>query len=96
MTTQRAPYITRRWTETEEAVLRSMGEGGKDARSIGKELQVFYGRPGQGQETEDYLASRKDLIMRGSPSRENDLMIATISGLLAWIITLALRAAFGG
>ena len=38
MTTQRAPYITRRWTETEEAVLRSMGEGGKDARSIGKEL----------------------------------------------------------
>jgi hypothetical protein len=38
MTTQRAPYITRRWTETEEAVLRSMGEAGKDARSIGKEL----------------------------------------------------------
>lgn len=36
MTTQRAPYITRRWTETEEAVLRSMGEAGEDARSIGK------------------------------------------------------------
>jgi hypothetical protein len=34
--------------------------------------------------------------MRESPSRENDLMIATISGLLAWMITLALRAAFGG
>ena len=27
--------------------------------------------------------------MRESPYRENDLMIATISGLLAWIITLA-------
>ena len=37
MTTQRAPYITRRWTETEVAALRSMGEAGKDARSIGKE-----------------------------------------------------------
>jgi hypothetical protein len=34
--------------------------------------------------------------MRESPSRQNDFMIATISGLLAWIITLALRAAFGG
>jgi hypothetical protein len=34
--------------------------------------------------------------VRGSPSRENDFLIATISGLLAWIITLALRAAFGG
>jgi hypothetical protein len=33
MTTQRAPYITRRWTETEVAALRSMGEAGKDARS---------------------------------------------------------------
>ena len=33
--------------------------------------------------------------MRESPSRQNDLMIATVSGLLAWIITLALRAAFG-
>ena len=39
MTTQRAPYITRRWTETEVAALRSMGEAGKDARSIGKELR---------------------------------------------------------
>ena len=29
---------TRRWTETESADLRSMGEAGKDARSIGKEL----------------------------------------------------------
>jgi hypothetical protein len=46
--------------------------------------------------TEDYLALRKDTIMRESPSREDDLMIATISGLLAWIITLALRTAFGG
>jgi len=34
--------------------------------------------------------------LRESPPRENDLMIATISGLLAWTITLALRAAFGG
>ena len=39
MITQRAPYKTRRWTETEEAALRSMGEAGKDARSIGKELR---------------------------------------------------------
>ena len=38
MTTQRAPHKTRRWTETEVAALRSMGEAGKDARSIGKEL----------------------------------------------------------
>lgn len=27
--------------------------------------------------------------------RPNDLMIATIAGLLAWAITLALRMAFG-
>jgi hypothetical protein len=46
MTTQRAPYITRRWTETEEAVLRSMGEGGKDARSIGKELHRSFAEAG--------------------------------------------------
>jgi hypothetical protein len=38
MTTQRAPYKTRRWTQTEETALRSMGEAGKDDRSIGKEL----------------------------------------------------------
>jgi len=38
MTTQRAPYITRRWTETELAALRSMAQAGKDARVIGKEL----------------------------------------------------------
>jgi hypothetical protein len=36
------------------------------------------------------------MIMRQSPSRQNDIMIATISGLLAWMITLAFRAAFGG
>jgi hypothetical protein len=35
------------------------------------------------------------MIMRESPSRQNDLMIATISGLLAWIITLFLRAGAG-
>jgi len=34
--------------------------------------------------------------MRQDPSRYNDLMIATIAGLLAWVITLALRAALGG
>jgi len=38
MTTTRAPYITRRWTETEEAALRSMAEAGMDARTMGKEL----------------------------------------------------------
>ena len=38
MTTPRAPYITRSWTETEEAALRSMVEAGMDARTIGKEL----------------------------------------------------------
>jgi hypothetical protein len=36
------------------------------------------------------------MIVHESPSRQNDIMIATISGLLAWMITLALRAAFGG
>jgi hypothetical protein len=34
--------------------------------------------------------------MRESPSRRNDLMVATIAGLLAWVITLALRTALGG
>jgi hypothetical protein len=38
MITQRAPYKTRRWTETEVAALHSMVQAGKDARSIGKEL----------------------------------------------------------
>jgi hypothetical protein len=38
MTTQRAPYITRRWTETELAALRSLAEAGEDARVIGKVL----------------------------------------------------------
>jgi hypothetical protein len=42
------------------------------------------------------LAPREDMILRQRPSRQNDIMIATISGLLAWTITLALRAAFGG
>ena len=39
MTTLRAPYKTRRWIETEVAALRSMVQDGKDARTIGKELQ---------------------------------------------------------
>jgi hypothetical protein len=39
MTTTRAPYKTRRWTEIEDAELRSLVQAGKDARTIGKELQ---------------------------------------------------------
>ena len=42
-----------------------------------------------------YLTCVEDVIVQESPFRDNDLMIATISGLLAWIITLAVRAAFG-
>jgi hypothetical protein len=38
MTTPRAPYITRRWTEAEDAALLSLAEAGEDARTIGKEL----------------------------------------------------------
>ena len=38
MTTQRAPFKTRRWTEAEDAALRSLVEAGTDARMIGKEL----------------------------------------------------------
>ena len=38
MTTLRAPYKTRSWSETEVAALRSMVKTGKDARTIGKEL----------------------------------------------------------
>jgi hypothetical protein len=35
--------------------------------------------------------------MRGfGPPNDDDLWIATISGLLAWMITLALKAAFSG
>ena len=41
-------------------------------------------------------AAHKDAMKHQGPFRHNDLMIATISGLLAWMITLALRAAFGG
>jgi hypothetical protein len=44
--------------------------------------------PSQGQETEDYLAPRKNMIMRESPSRQNDLLIATISLLLAGLLRL--------
>jgi hypothetical protein len=36
------------------------------------------------------------MIVHEGPFRQNDIMIATISGLLAWMITLALRTAFGG
>lgn len=43
MTTQRAPFKTRRWAETEEAARRLLVQAGKDARSIGKELQSSYG-----------------------------------------------------
>lgn len=39
MTTQRAPFKTRRWTEAEDAALRSLVEAGKDARTIGRELK---------------------------------------------------------
>jgi hypothetical protein len=35
-------------------------------------------------------------MKRGKPFISEDLLIATIAGLLAWIITLALRAALGG
>jgi hypothetical protein len=38
VTTPRAPYVMRRWTEAEEAELRSMVAAGMDARTIGKEL----------------------------------------------------------
>jgi hypothetical protein len=34
-------------------------------------------------------------LARMAPFVNNDLMIAMISGLLAWMITLALRTAFG-
>ena len=37
MTAIRAP-IPRPWTETDEAALRSLVEAGKDARTVGKEL----------------------------------------------------------
>jgi hypothetical protein len=39
VTTTRAPHKTRRWTEIEDAELRSLVHAGKDARTIGKELQ---------------------------------------------------------
>ena len=39
MTATRAPYKTRRWTEIDDAELRSLVHAGKDARAIGKELQ---------------------------------------------------------
>ena len=38
MTTPRAPFRTRRWTEAEDAALRLLVEAGSDARTIGKEL----------------------------------------------------------
>lgn len=38
MTTPRAPFKTRRWTEAEDAALRSLVEAGSDARTIGREL----------------------------------------------------------
>jgi hypothetical protein len=38
ITTLRAPYKTRSWSETEVAALRSMVKTGKDAHTIGKEL----------------------------------------------------------
>ena len=38
MTTPRAPYKTRRWTDAEDAKLRSMVDAGHDAREIGKEI----------------------------------------------------------
>ena len=38
MTTPRAPFKTRRWTEAEDAALRSLVEAGTNARMIGKEL----------------------------------------------------------
>lgn len=39
MTTQRAPYKTRRWTAEEDDTLRSLVHAGRDARLIGKELK---------------------------------------------------------
>ena len=38
MTTQRAPFKTRRWTEAEDAALRWLVDAGNDARMIGREL----------------------------------------------------------
>jgi hypothetical protein len=38
MTTPRALFKTRRWTEAEDAALRSLVGAGTDARMIGKEL----------------------------------------------------------
>lgn len=94
MTTLRAPYKTRSWSETEVAALRSMVKNGKDARTIGKELhRSFLAILAKAKKL--YLCV-EDVIVQEPPFRDNDLMIATISGLLAWIITLAVRAAFGG
>ena len=42
MTTQRAPFKTRRWTEAEDAALRSLVEAGRDARTIGRELNRLF------------------------------------------------------
>ena len=39
MTTPRAPFKTRPWTEAEDAALRSLVEAGNDARMIGRELK---------------------------------------------------------
>jgi hypothetical protein len=41
------------------------------------------------------LARQKGMIVHEDPFRNNDLMIAAISGSFAWMITLALRTAFG-
>jgi hypothetical protein len=37
-----------------------------------------------------------EAVMRPSPFHRNDLLIATVAGLLAWIITLAIRTAISG
>jgi hypothetical protein len=39
MTTTRAPYKTRRWTDEEDDTLRSLVQSGRDARLIGIELK---------------------------------------------------------
>jgi hypothetical protein len=51
--------------------------------------------PRQPTPPEPVQPPRPDALERQpSPSRREDLLIATMAGLLAWVITLALKTAF--
>lgn len=79
--------------ETKEAALEAGAVAGAITIGSGQGVQINVPEATAG---EAWPSKWNDLLkINRHPERLNDIAIATIAGLLAWIIVLFLRAAFG-